>query len=176
MTLANYSQTIIIETPASKAAAARQAKQLKAWLSPPIYSVKLVREGSVDLPSLQVNNPQQIADLLMRLLGDAPQEHFLVCSLDRHNHMIGVQTVSMGSVAATQVRIVEVFRSAILCNACAIIVAHNHPSGDCTPSPEDIAVTREIVQAGKLLDVQVIDHLVIGYKQFASLKERGLGF
>jgi len=70
----------------------------------------------------------------------------------------------------------EVFKEAIRRNAVSLIVAHNHPSGDPTPSPEDIALTRAIVQAGKLLDIDVLDHLVIGGQRFVSLKERGLGF
>jgi DNA repair protein RadC len=74
------------------------------------------------------------------------------------------------------VRVSEVFRQAILDNAPSILVAHNHPSGDASPSPDDVATTRAIVQAGKLLDIELIDHLVIGKEQFVSLKERGLGF
>jgi DNA repair protein RadC len=74
------------------------------------------------------------------------------------------------------VRIGEVFRAAIRRNACSIIVAHNHPSGDPTPSPEDVRVTEMLVDAGKLLDIAVLDHIVIGRNRFVSLKERGLGF
>lgn len=70
----------------------------------------------------------------------------------------------------------EVFREAVKHNAVAMIVVHNHPSGDPTPSAEDVAVTREIVQAGQLLDIDVLDHLVIGHNRYVSLKERGLGF
>ena len=81
-----------------------------------------------------------------------------------------------GSVNTSQVRVAEIFRQAIIENAPALVLAHNHPSGDISPSPDDIAVTRAIVEAGKLLDVQVLDHLVIGQGGFASLKERGLGF
>ena len=73
-------------------------------------------------------------------------------------------------------RVGEVFREAIRLNAAALIVAHNHPSGDPTPSPEDVNVTRQIVEAGKLLDIDVLDHLVIGQGRWVSLKERGLGF
>jgi DNA repair protein RadC len=73
-------------------------------------------------------------------------------------------------------RVGEVFREAIRANSAAIIVAHNHPSGDCSPSPEDAAITRELVKAGQLLDIDIVDHLVIGRGKFVSLKERGLGF
>ena len=81
-----------------------------------------------------------------------------------------------GSVNSSQVHVGELFKSAIRRNASALIVVHNHPSGDPTPSPEDVAVTRSIVQAGKLLDVEVLDHMVIGQGSWVSLKERGLGF
>jgi DNA repair protein RadC len=77
---------------------------------------------------------------------------------------------------SSHMRVCELFRYAIRINAAAIIVVHNHPSGDPTPSPDDVVVTRAIVQAGKLLDIDVLDHLIIGKGQFISLKERGLGF
>jgi len=76
----------------------------------------------------------------------------------------------------TLVRVGEVFREAIRLSAAAIIVAHNHPSGDPTPSPEDVQMTREIVKAGRLLDIAVLDHLIIGQQRWISLKERGMGF
>jgi DNA repair protein RadC len=84
--------------------------------------------------------------------------------------------VYKGSVNSSQVRVGELFKDAIRINASAIIVVHNHPSGDPTPSPDDVAATRAIVQAGKLLDVDVLDHMVIGQGKWVSLKERGLGF
>jgi DNA repair protein RadC len=79
-------------------------------------------------------------------------------------------------VTTTGLRVSEIFKEAIRQNCPAMIVVHNHPSGDRTPSPEDICVTREIVQAGRLLDIEVLDHLVIGHHRYVSLKERGLGF
>ena len=84
--------------------------------------------------------------------------------------------VYKGSVNSSQVRVGEVFKEAVRNNASAVIVIHNHPSGDPTPSPDDVAVTRAIMQAGKLLDIEVLDHLVIGQGKWTSLKERGLGF
>jgi DNA repair protein RadC len=90
--------------------------------------------------------------------------------------LIGVRTVYKGSLNSSQVRVGELFKSAIRENAASIIIVHNHPSGDPTPSPDDVAVTRSIVQAGKLIDIDVLDHLVVGGYRFISLKERGLGF
>ena len=89
--------------------------------------------------------------------------------------MIEIIEVYHGSVNAAQVRVGEIFKPAVQRMAKAIVVAHNHPSSDPTPSPDDVAVTRAIVQAGKLLDIDVLDHLVIGGNRFVSLKERGLG-
>jgi DNA repair protein RadC len=104
------------------------------------------------------------------------QEHLRVILLDRRNRILETVEVYKGSVNSSQVRVGELFKDAIRANASAIVVAHNHPSGDPTPSPDDVAVTRAIVQAGKLLDIDVLDHLVIGQGKWVSLKERGLGF
>ena len=104
------------------------------------------------------------------------QEHLRVLLLDRRNKALEVVEVYRGSVNSSQVRVGKVFKEAIRKNASGIIVVHNHPSGDPTPSPDDVGVTRAIVQAGKLLDVDVLDHLVIGQGRWVSLKERGLGF
>jgi DNA repair protein RadC len=87
-----------------------------------------------------------------------------------------VVTVYKGSLNSSQVRVGELFKEAIRRNAAALIVVHNHPSGDPTPSPDDIAVTRAIVQAGKMMDIDILDHLVVGTGRYVSLKERGLGF
>lgn len=96
--------------------------------------------------------------------------------LNTRNHYMSTDTVYRGSLNSSQVRVGELFKGAVRRNAATIIVAHNHPSGDPTPSPDDIAVTRAIIEAGKLLDIEVLDHLVIGGGKFVSLKQRGLGF
>jgi DNA repair protein RadC len=82
----------------------------------------------------------------------------------------------VGTLNASHARIAEIFREAVKRNCAAIIVAHNHPSGDPAPSPEDILVTRRLVEAGEMLDIEVLDHIVIGQQRYVSLKERGLGF
>lgn len=105
------------------------------------------------------------------------QEVMRTLLLDTKNRLIATPTVYKGSLHTTVIRVNELFREAVRQNCAAIIVAHNHPSGDPTPSPEDVAVTQEIVKAGKILDIDVLDHLVIGAPpKFVSLKERGLGF
>jgi len=103
-------------------------------------------------------------------------EHLRVIMLNTRSMVLGMVDVYKGSVNSSQVRVAEVFRPALQRNAPSIIIAHNHPSGDATPSPDDIAVTRVLVQAGKLLNIDVLDHLVIGHAVWGSLKEKGLGF
>jgi DNA repair protein RadC len=123
-----------------------------------------------------VRSPADVAQLLMAEMSHLEQEHFQVLYLDTRNRLLGSETVYVGSLNASHIRVGEVFRDAIKRNCAAIIVAHNHPSGDPTPSPEDIEVTRQLVTAGDLLDIEVLDHLIIGQQRFVSLRERGLGF
>ncbi len=123
-----------------------------------------------------IHTPSDAADILQCFIGNLDHEELWVIDLDTRNRVMRLVELYKGSVNSSQVRIAEVFRQAMMDNSPAIIVAHNHPSGDPTPSPDDVAVTRGIVQAGKLLDIDVLDHLVIGQGRFVSLKERGLGF
>jgi DNA repair protein RadC len=123
-----------------------------------------------------VKSPADAANLLLMEMGPLEQEHLRTVIMDSKNHVLKVHTVYIGSVNTAVVRVGELFREAIRLNAAALIVAHNHPSGDPTPSPEDVRVTHQIVEAGKLLSIDVLDHLVIGQQRWVSLKERGLGF
>ena len=123
-----------------------------------------------------IKSPSDAANLLNEM-SVLEQEIMRTILLDTKNRVVAMPTVYRGSLHTTVIRITELFREAVRQNCAALIIAHNHPSGDPTPSPEDVAITREIVQAGKLLDIDVLDHLVIGAGQkFVSLKERGLGF
>jgi len=123
-----------------------------------------------------VRSPQDVANLLMAEMGFLDQEHLRVVLLNSKNQVIAVPEVYKGSVSTSLIRASELFREAVRENCPAIIVVHNHPSGDPTPSPEDVQVTEQIVAAGKLLDIEVLDHLIVGQQSYASLKERGLGF
>lgn len=124
----------------------------------------------------QVRSPAEAAELIMTEMGLLDQEQLRTILLDTRNTVLGVPLVYQGSLNTAVVRVGELFRHAIRANAAAIIVAHNHPSGDPAPSPEDVRVTRAVVEAGKLLNIDVLDHLVIGHQRFVSMKERGLGF
>jgi len=135
---------------------------------------RLTLEAPEERPS--INSPADAATLVQYDMSALEQEHLRVMLLDRRNRVLEIVEVYKGSVNSSQVRVGELFKDAIRANASAVIVIHNHPSGDPTPSPDDVAVTRAIVQAGKLLDIDVLDHLVIGQGKWISLKERGLGF
>jgi DNA repair protein RadC len=125
----------------------------------------------------QIRSPADAANLLMPEMGLLEQEELRTILLDTKNRVVAIPTIYVGSVNTTLIRVAEVFREAIRCNCPSLIVAHNHPSSDPTPSPCDVAVTKQIVEAGDLLDIQVLDHLIIGKgSRFVSLKERGLGF
>lgn len=127
-------------------------------------------------PREQIKSPADAAAFLMMEMGHLQQEQFRVLCLDTKNRLQRNHMVYQGSLNAATIRISEVFQQPILLNSAAIICAHNHPSGEPTPSPEDIFLTRQVVDAGKLLDIDVLDHLVIGQGKFVSMRERGLGF
>lgn len=124
----------------------------------------------------KVNSPTDVYNIVS-YLGLEPQENLIVIGLDRKNRILGIYHIYKGSVGSSQVRVGELFKEPIIHGCSSIVVCHNHPSGDPTPSPDDVAVTRAIVQAGKLLDIEVVDHMVVGSEgKWASLKERGFGF
>ncbi len=124
----------------------------------------------------QIRSPADVANLLMLEMGLLDHEQLRIVLLDTKNKVVDVTTLYQGSLNTAVVRIGEVFKEALRRNVAAIVVVHNHPSGDPTPSPEDVRVTQKIVQAGELLNIDVLDHLVIGKNRYVSLKERGLGF
>lgn len=141
-------------------------------------AVELGRRLAVSIPDERpaIQSPEQAAELVMYEMGALKQEHLRVLLLDTRNQLIRITEVYQGSLNTSLIRIGEVFRDAVRENAASVIVAHNHPSGDPEPSPEDVAVTRAMIDAGRLLDIEVLDHLVIGTGRFVSLKSKGLGF
>lgn len=124
----------------------------------------------------QIRTPADAANLLMPEMGLLEQEQMRTILLDTKNRVIAIPTIYVGSVNTTMIRVAELFREAIRRNCPSLIAVHNHPSGDPTPSPEDVMVTKQIVEAGKLMDIEVLDHLIVSKTRFVSLKERGLGF
>jgi len=169
--LAGLARAPFSELVAIKGVGPAKATQLKA-------AFELGRRLLVAAPHERpmVKSPADAANLLMMEMGILEQEHLRTVLLDSKNHVLKIHTVYIGSLNTAVLRVGELFREAIRLNCAAIIVAHNHPSGDPTPSAEDVGVTRQIVEAGKLLNIDVLDHLVIGQQRWVSLKERGLGF
>ena len=122
----------------------------------------------------RITAPEDAAALLLYEMSTLEQEHLRVLLLDTRHQVLKIHDVVRGSVNSAQVRIAEIFREAVRVNAVALILAHNHPSGDPTPSADDIALTRQAKEAGRLLDIDLLDHLVIADNRFVSLKARGL--
>ena len=123
-----------------------------------------------------ISSPGDVANLLAAEISFLEQEHLRVVLLDTKNHLLGINEIYVGNVNSSVVRPAEVLRPAIRENAVALIVVHNHPSGDPAPSPEDAAITRELREAGALLGIEVLDHVILGSNGHVSLKEQGLGF
>lgn len=128
----------------------------------PAYRIELVRTHTVASAYRFCRGPQQAVELFTRAVGDPDREHFVAMFLDAQMRFIGVHVVAVGQIAEMQVAPAEVFKAALLCNAAAVVVAHNHPSGDVLPSDSDVAVTADLELAGAQLGIFVLDHLVIG--------------
>jgi DNA repair protein RadC len=142
----------------------------------PIYKVTLVREGKLPCYNQRIRSSAIASTILHNYLDGVDREHFVVLLLDQKNQVIGIHTVSVGSLTASIVHPREVYKVAILRNAAAIICGHNHPSGDCQPSREDRALTQRLVEAGKLLGIAVLDHVIIGdgTSAYFSFADEGL--
>jgi len=148
------------------------AAQIKAAIE---LGTRLAREQSDERGPL--SSPADAAAVIQLEMQGLVQEELWVLLLDTRNRLLNQpERIYKGSLNLSLVRVGELFKAAIQKSAASLILAHNHPSGDPTPSPEDVALTRSVVQAGKLLDIEVLDHLVIGYGRYVSMKEKGLGF
>jgi DNA repair protein RadC len=143
-----------------------------------VAAFELGRRLLADWPSNRwsIRGPRDIADRLVLQMGRLEREELRVVILDTKNHVLRVSTVYQGNVSASLVRVGELFRDAVRLNAAAVILVHNHPSGDPTPSPDDLHLTAEALAAGRLLDIALLDHLVIGHDAYVSLRDRGVSF
>ncbi len=148
-----------------------KAAKVKAALE---LATRLVALGPEQRP--RITSPDDAVNLVGIEMAALEQEQLRVVLLDTKHHVLGIRTIYKGSVNLAQVRIAEVFREAIRHNAVALIVIHNHPSGDPTPSSADVTLTAELERAGKLLDLELLDHLIIGQGRHASMRRLGLGF
>jgi len=141
-----------------------------------VYRVTLVRESRLQHPQPQIRSSRDAAVLFRQYLGNVDREHFIVAMVDQKHKVIGINTVSMGSLTASVVHPREVMKPAILSNAAALLCCHNHPSGAPQPSQEDRALTKRLVDAGKLLGIALLDHVIIGdgTESYFSFADEGL--
>ncbi len=160
-----------IEVCAEPGLGPAKAAQIKA-------AIELGRRMAASAPQERpvIHSPKDAADLVMYEMMAFTQEHLWVILTDTRNRVISIEKIYKGSLNSSMVRVGELFKGALQRSAASILIVHNHPSGDPTPSPEDVALTRAVIQAGKLLDIEVLDHLVIGAGKFVSLKEKGQAF
>lgn len=141
----------------------------------PLYTTRLVRERVFDFPTRdQLRSPADAAAVLGEYFRDRDREEFVVAFLDTANTLTGLHVASVGGLSVSIVEPRQVFKAAVLANAAAIVCCHNHPSGNPEPSREDVAVTKQLVEAGRVMGIPVHDHLIIAGASYTSLAERGL--
>lgn len=141
----------------------------------PIVKIQIVKERTLPYQeSVHISSPEEAAQLIRAYLGEADREHFVVLMLSTKHRVNAIHTVSVGSINATIVHPREVLKAAILSNAAAIVVAHNHPSGDPTPSEDDLSVTKRLLQACRIVGIDLLDHVVVCEDRYVSFRERGL--
>ena len=160
-----------LELEALPGVGAAKAAQLTA-------AFELGRRLMADWPTGRwtIRSPHDVADRLMLQMGRLEREELRVVLLNAKNAVLRVATVYQGNVSSSLVRVGELFRDAVRLNASGVILVHNHPSGDPTPSPDDLHLTAEALAAGRLLDIDLLDHLVVGHDVFVSLRDRGVSF
>ena len=141
----------------------------------PRYDIKLIRDGRLAVDATPIiRTPADTLPVLEPELSELAYERFIALALSSKNHVVAILPVSSGSLNASIVHPRELFQRAILSNCASLIIAHNHPSGDPNPSAEDITLTRRLVEAGQLLDIQILDHIILGFPGYVSFKEKGL--
>lgn len=138
-----------------------------------IVTIKMVKDSSILYDKRKISSPNDAYNVGKRFMDGTDREELVVCCLDTKNQPIALNVVSIGTLNSSIVHPREVFKAAILCNSASIILFHNHPSGDPTPSLEDFAATQRIVECGKLIGIELIDHVIIGDDSFFSMREKG---
>ena len=140
----------------------------------PCVKVCLVKDGNYKMDQCPViRTPDDVASIMYPVVELLAEEHSYALLLNVKNRVNAIHEVSIGSLSAAIIHPREVFKAAILSNAAAVILVHNHPSGDPTPSPEDISLTKKLIDAGKILDIPVLDHVIVCSGRYCSLKEKG---
>lgn len=151
----------------------KDKKQLKSKRVD-VVSIKMVKESSFLYKNRRISSPKDVVELLRNFLEGADREQFITCCMDTKNQPTSINIVSVGTINSSLVHPREVFKTAILGNSSSIIVAHNHPSGDPLPSKEDIDITQRLKEAGRIIGIDLIDHVIIGEDRYVSLKEKGV--
>ncbi len=139
-----------------------------------VVRVELVKEKNLLVENKRITSPETAYEILMKHLGRPDREHFVMMCLNTKNEVTHIHTVSIGTLNTTLIHPRELFKTAILTNSAAIIIAHNHPSGDPTPSRQDIETTNRLDKAGEILGINILDHIICGSNSFTSLKAEGL--
>ncbi|MGY5484137.1 JAB domain-containing protein [Paenibacillus sp. ALE2] len=139
-----------------------------------VIHLELVREKSMLFAGRKVHKPEDTVQLFREFIGDCDRESFCILTLSTKNQPLALQQVSLGTLNSSILHPREVFKFSILSNAASIIACHNHPSGDPTPSSEDISMSRRLQKSGELLGIELLDHIILGQDGYVSMKERGL--
>lgn len=139
-----------------------------------IVSLKMVKENSILYSNRVISSPADSAEIIRDFIENSDREQMIMCCLDTKNQPTSISIVSIGSLNSAIIHPREVYKTAILSNASSIIIAHNHPSGNPDPSHEDITLTNRLDEAGKIIGIKLLDHLIIGYGNFYSFKEEGM--
>ncbi|URJ36726.3 JAB domain-containing protein [Paenibacillus polymyxa] len=139
-----------------------------------VIHLELVREKSMLFAGRKVHKPDDTVQLFREFIGDCDRESFCILTLSTKNQPLALQQVSLGTLNSSILHPREVFKFSILSNAASIIACHNHPSGDPTPSSEDISMSRRLQKSGELLGIELLDHIILGQDGYVSMKERGL--
>ena len=142
-----------------------------SYLMPPVVKIKLVREESA---GFYLSEPNDVYEILRNYIENEDREHFVSLLLDTKGQVVGIHTVSIGNLNSSLVTNREIFKAAILSNCASIIVAHNHPSGNLKPSEADKQITNKIRQAAKLLDIELLDHIIISSEGYYSFMDEGI--
>lgn len=138
-----------------------------------VVSIQMVREKNLYYDNKRITSPEDAYRIMKDFIGSLDREVFVVACLNNKNEITNISIVHMGSLNQSLVHPREVFKTAILSNSASIICGHNHPSGDPTPSREDIEVTKRLEEAGQILGIDVLDHIIVGDERYVSLKEKG---
>ncbi len=164
------SQATLEELSQIKGIGIAKAAQIKACF-------ELARREDLEPPDLvpfDIKNPEAVVKAIRASIQDKAKEHFKLILLNSRNRVIGISTISTGTLTTSLVHPREVFKEALTHSAASVILAHNHPSGDPEPSEDDLKITKKLVESGKILGIEVIDHIIIGKNSFYSFREKGL--